>query len=82
MIYIMFYLLYVYLNSRKQILRGKVHFGGIYKYLRYFEFAEVTAKNHKFAYTHQVKNNKGNYSYTIRQWFSQAALFHFTYFLL
>jgi hypothetical protein len=29
--------------------RGKVHFGGLYKYSRYFEFAEVTAENHKFA---------------------------------
>jgi hypothetical protein len=35
--------------------RGKVHFGGLYKYSRYFEFAEVTAENHEFALTTQVK---------------------------
>jgi hypothetical protein len=31
------------------------HFGGLYKYLRYVEFAEVTAENLKFAYTTNPK---------------------------
>jgi hypothetical protein len=34
--------------------RGKVDFGGLYKYSRYFEFAEVTAENHQVAQTTQV----------------------------
>jgi hypothetical protein len=29
--------------------RRKVHFGGLYEYSLYFEFAELTAENHKFA---------------------------------
>jgi hypothetical protein len=35
--------------------RRKVHFDGLYNCLRYFEFTELTAENHKFAYTAQVK---------------------------